>query len=50
MLEDEVTDEDVRDRIVDAVEPFARDGAELHALVRDGNPGALEHRRRDVEP
>jgi 3-methyladenine DNA glycosylase/8-oxoguanine DNA glycosylase len=49
MLQDEVADDDVGDRVLDAVEALARDGTELDPLI--GNRGArlLEHRRRDIE-
>ncbi len=50
MLQHEVADEDVGDRVVDAVEAITGDDAELHALVRDRCTRAFEHRRRDVEP
>ena len=49
VLQDEIADEHVRDRVVDPVEPFARDCSELDSLVRDGDARALEHRRRDVD-
>jgi len=49
VLEDEVTDEDVRELVVDAVEPLAGDDPEFDSFIRDGLARALEHRRRDVQ-
>src|SRR5439155_26640997 len=49
MLQDEVTDEHVRDAVLRAVELLARDGAELDTRVGERGAGALEHRLRDIE-
>ena len=49
MLQDEVADEHVCDRVVNTVETFARHRAKLDSLVRNGGTGLLEHRGRDVQ-
>ena len=49
MLEHEVTDDDVGDLSVHAVQPLAGDRAKLDAIVLDRGARSLQHRRRDVE-
>jgi 3-methyladenine DNA glycosylase/8-oxoguanine DNA glycosylase len=49
VLQNQVADDNIRDRVLDAVEALARDGTELDPLVGDGGARLLEHRRRDIE-
>ena len=49
MLEHEVADERVRDRVLDRFEPVAGDEAEVDVRRRHGRAGALEHPVGDVD-